>query len=336
MIRLFGLRDIPLIYSLQGTGVQLDPEGAIVRPHSPLRAALASRLPFDNVGATTYVLNVVEAGRRMRGFVQTRERRSRVETDIVFMAPALVTGNGVLWTWQRLLTHLCKVEGEHGTQRIFVKVTETEADAIDAFRRSGFGVYTQEHLFRLPHLPADIRAQDVPLRPQKSQDAWDLQRLYALAAPRLVQQTECLVNNGWDTPPSWIRLQGARDERYVWERGDTIVGYIRLVEGCRGHWLKLLIHPDIQDEADELVRWALTLLAAFPARPVFSSVRGYESALQIALKHSGFQPQTILFLLVKHTTAWAREPEFKRMPVLERKVEAAPTTSQAKTSRLKP
>ncbi len=333
MIRPFRLRDIPLIHSLQGVGVQLDPEGMIIRPHSPLRAALTARLPFNSMSTSTYVLNVVEAGRRMRGFAQTRERQSKAEADVVFMAPALAPGNGVLWTWQRLLTYLCKVEGEHGIQRIFVKVPEHEAEAIDALRHTGFGVYTQEHLFRLPQLPSELPTHDVPLRPQQSKDAWDLQRLYGLAAPRLVQQTECLVNNYWDTSlPGW--LKGMRDERYVWERGDTIAGYVRLVQGQRGHWLRVLIHPDVQDEADELVHWALALLTDFPARPIFSSVRGYESALQIALKQSGFQPQTILFLLVKHTTAWAREPEFKRMPALERKVETAPTASRVEGSQV--
>ncbi|OGO43453.1 MAG: hypothetical protein A2Z04_06345 [Chloroflexi bacterium RBG_16_57_9] len=246
------------------------------------------------------------------------------------MSPVLTPGDGVLWTWQRLLTHICKVEGEKGIQRIFVKVPEHEGDAIDVFRHTGFGVYTQEHLFRLPQLMPELNPQAVPLRLQEEKDAWDLQRLYFLAAPRLVQQTECPDNNVWDNSTSaW--LKGVRDERYVWEREGTLYGYVRLLRGRRGHWLKVLAHPDIQEEADDLVRWALALLNSFPPRPIYTSVRGYESGLQIALKRSGFQPQNTLFLLVKHTTALVREPEFKPIPALERKVETAPTASHAES-----
>ena len=74
MIRPFSLRDVLLVKQLQGDGVQLDVEGAILKPHAPLMAALALHLPFDDIGASTYVLDAVEGGQRVRGFTQARGR----------------------------------------------------------------------------------------------------------------------------------------------------------------------------------------------------------------------------------------------------------------------
>jgi hypothetical protein len=345
VIRLFSLRDVLLVKQLQEEGVQLDVEGAILKPHTPLMAALAFHLPFDDIGASTYVLDAVEGGRRVRGFAQARERRSGVEGDVVYMAPALAKDDEAPAAWRRLLTYLCRMEGRRGVQRLFAKLPEEAEEEIEIFRRAGFGVYTQEYLFRLDSWSAATATQGrprpvsgakvpsrgtIPLRPRRAQDEWGLNRLYCQAAPRLVQQTEGLTEGSWDSSPvGWWR--GGRDERYVWEVVEgEIVGYLRLIGGRKGHWLKALLHHDAQDRAAEFLRWGLALLADYPPRPVYCSVRGYEAGLQWALKRVGFQPYVTLFLLVKHTTAWAREPERRRVPALERGVEAAPTASQAK------
>ncbi|HID87245.1 MAG TPA: hypothetical protein EYP55_07675, partial [Anaerolineae bacterium] len=330
MIRPFSLRDVLLIKQLQGDGVQLDVEGAILKPHTPLMAALAVHLPFDDIGASTYVLDAVERGQRVRGFTQARWRRNGVEGDVVYIAPALAKDDEAPTAWQRLLTYLCQMEGGRGMQRLFAKLPEEAEEEIEIFRRVGFGVYTQEHVFRLDSRPAEVPPRGaIPLRPRRTEDEWGLNRLYCQAAPRLVQQTEGLGEGSWDSSPvGWWR--GGRDERYVWEVGGEIVGYLRLIGGRKGHWLKALLHRDAQDRAEEFLRWGLALLAEYPPRPVYCSVRGYEAGLQWALKRVGFQPHVTLFLLVKHTTAWAREPERRRVPTLERGVEAAPTASRAR------
>jgi hypothetical protein len=311
VIRPFDVRDIFLVRGLQYAGTQLDLEGAIVRPQSPLRAALASHLPFDGVGADTYVLNGRRKGVQLRGFAQARSRLNGQEADVVYLAPALAGNEAVPETWERLLAYLCQAEGVQGVQRLFVKLPEDDSDAIDVFRRVGFVIYTQERLFRL-----DV----VPLRPQQSEDDWGLQRLYCHAAPRLVQQAECVCSDSWKATPI-ARLAGQHDERYVWERDGEIVGYVRLVEGQSGHWLKLMLHHDLQDQADDLVRWSQALLNDFPPRPIYCGVRAYDTPLQVALKRVGFQSEASLILLVKNTTSRVREPEWRWVPALERGVE---------------
>ncbi len=327
MIRRFGILDIPLVRRLQGTGVELGLEGRIVRPHSPLRAALAGRVPFTSVGAATYVLDgFVENGQVVQGFAQVRDRPGRSEADVVYLAASVPELNGAPEACQRLLSYLCRAQGERGVQRLYVKLAEGDAGLLEVFRQAGFGAYTQESLLRLDRLPADLPAADVPLRPRQSVDSWALQRLYFKAAPRVVQQVEGAPGNDWESSPV-DRLRGERDERWVWEEGGEVLGYVRLVQGCGGNWLRVLIEHDVQDRADDLVRWALALLTDFAPRPTYTTVRAYETALQAAFTRASFRHLGNFVVLIKHTMARVREPEWRPAPVLDRGVEAAPSAS---------
>jgi hypothetical protein len=324
----FGLRDVWLLSQLQDAGVALDIEGSIIWPQSPLAAALAGRMPFDTIHADTYVLNTHNGTHRMRGFVQARLRPNGIESDVVFIAPALDGDEVTEHTWQQLLTDLVKAEGARGRQRLFAKVPEEQEGAVEGFRSVGFGVYTQEFVYQRPALlkwPRDER--EVTLRPLRDKDAWGLHRLYTNAAPRLVQQTEALPEESWESTPI-SRLQGVHDDAYVWERDDEILGYLRIVDGRKGYWLKALLHHDAQGYAENLFRAGLAKIDRAEA-PIYCTVRGYEAGLRWALKHLGFEPVATLFLLVKHTTVFAQQPEPKRVPIPERAVEAAPSASRS-------
>ena len=149
--------------------------------------------------------------------------------------------------------------------------------------------------------------------------------MYCQTAPRAVQQTECVSSDTWEVT-SVARLNGHRDERYVWEREGEIVGYVRLVDGRCGHWLKLLLHPEVHDRADDLIAWGSALLRYLAPRPIYCTVRAYDTPLQVALKRAGFQIEASLILLVKHMTRRAYEPERRRVMSLERGVERAIST----------
>lgn len=328
VIRSFGIRDINLVRRLQGSGMALDLEGRLVRPHSPLQAALVGWLPFVGVGAATYVLDgFVENGQLVQGFAQARERQGHLEADVVYLAASPSQPDGVPQACQHLLAYLCHDQGAQGIQRLYAKVAEDAEEMLTVFRQAGFVVYALESLLRLDTLPEGLpSAADIPLRPRQSADSWGLQRLYFKSAPRTVQQAECAAGGSWESSPV-DRLRGERDERWVWEQAGEILGYVRLVQGRQGNWLKVLLHPQAQDRADDLVGWALALLADFAPRPTYTTVRAYEVVLQAAFSEANFRHLGNFILLVKHTTARVREPEWKRATVLDPGVEAAPTVS---------
>ncbi|MBI3943905.1 MAG: hypothetical protein HY326_12885 [Chloroflexi bacterium] len=329
MIRPFGLQDVLLLKVLQRWGTQFDLEGVVLRPHSPLAAALYAGLPLNRENLSTFVLDQsTNHAHKMRGFVQVRTRPGSVEGDVIFLAPSLTHDPDAALAWEQMLEHMVVRQGQRGVQRLFARVPVNDKPATDVFRRVGFGVYVHEHIFRTDDLfQSSQEIGGIQLRPQNSRDAWGLQRLYCKAAPRLVQQTECLVMDNWDSwPVGWLRSK--RDERYVLESDGEITAYLRVIQGQRGHWLKLLIHPEAYEHAQDVLRWGLSIISDWAPRPVYCSVRSYETAVQDALLSTGFWHYVSRSLMVKHTTVRSRESVRNRMAALVDLADPIPTISR--------
>ncbi len=327
--RKFGLRDVPLVQGLQRSGAHLDLESAVVDPLWPLSAALRNYYrPFGGQWRSTYVLNGREQRQRLRGFVQTGIRASRQEVDILFIAPALATTDGATAeVWRRLLLHATKEAGAQGRQRLFAKLPTGDTDAIEAFRSAGFVVYAQEHVFRLDRLPTPP-GPVLSVRPMERRDNWGVQRLFCHAAPRAVQQVECLPGSAWHVPQIASRR---RSQRYVWEHMAEVRGYMSLRRGVHGHWLKVVVDDDDERLADSLVKQALHQVGP-SLRPIYCGVRGYEPVVQHTLQRLGFRLQASLLLLVKATVAPVKEPALNWLAVPERGVEIASTASNLQTT----
>jgi hypothetical protein len=81
-----------------------------------------------------------------------------------------------------------------------------------------------------------------------------------------------------------------------------------LLDGSRGSWLRLLVHPDRRQVAGQLVGWGLSNLKGLGHQPVYCNVRQYESGVRVALEAAGFEPYATRALMVKHTVAWTKSP----------------------------
>ncbi len=364
MIRSFGVRDFLLVGNLQKKGICLDPEIALTRPYSPLLAALSSYFLLQEAGTSTFVLEAVDqsspstsSGRSpVQGLAQMRQRRGRPEADVIYLAPSLrqpfdgvhpkrsrgaqdkaqdttfSTTDEVPTTWHRLLNHLCAKAGERGIQRLFARLAE-DGEEREIFQQVGFSLYTREDIFRLKSLSESHRRLDrVAMRPQQAVDAWALQRLYANIAPRLVQQAESLGERGWERSSVDWPLR-TRSEGYVLEDDGEIVSYLLFSGGRIGHWMRILLHPQAYDRADEIIQHGLAFLSHYPPCPIYCSVREYEGGLRAPLQDWGFEPFGSQAILVKHTTVRIKEPARKLVPALDKRAEAAtPTMSQINPS----
>ncbi len=322
MVRPFSLRDILLIRALQDAGISLDLEGAVLRPRAPLWNALLSQVPLNSYGAATYVVR----DKRQPGFIQAQRGRSPAEDFLTFVAPALTWNDGIPHTWQLLLETLCRGQGERGVQRVFAKLPAEAEPEVDIFREVGFRVYTQEHIFRLPPpFSADSAAGPIQLRAWESKDAWGVHRLYCMSSPRFVQQAEHLPGQiGESATSAWAH--GNHEERYVWDADGEVAAYLRLLEGEKGHWLHLLIHPEHTEKADALVSLGIARLGRYAPRPIYCAVRTYETELAQALEAVGFLEYQTRFLLVKQTAVQVRKALFEPVPQVEG-AEAAPSAS---------
>jgi len=321
MIRPFGPWDILLISRLQKRGIALSLEDALIQPHRPLLAA------YFSPNVYTCVLSEVEGGRRREGFAQMREGRPVAE--VVYLAPALSADEEAPAIWRRLLAYLSAEAGRRGIQRLFARLPE-DGPEVEAFQQVGFSIYAREDIFRLARAERPSRSdrmkefqriipsiKGLAMRRQRPADEWGLQQLYAAVAPRSVRQNEGL---GCREDRRRPRLEG-----YVLEEGGEIVGYLGIGRGQLGHRLRVLLHPSAFERADGLIEYGLSLLAEYPPRPIYCSVRRYQGGLRGALEARGFQLFASQAVLVKHIAVRAEKPVVKLVPALEKRAGAATT-----------
>lgn len=312
---------------LQQNGVLLDLETSLTRPRSPLSTAVVSSLLLSRTGASTYIVNHKEENGHLSGLAQMQRRPSRLEHVVVFVAPALTSGNGAHAVWQRLLTHLCVKAGEQGGQRVYAGLP-ADGEEYQIFRHVGFTAYAQEDVFELVTAPSSLGGvEPLPLRRQRSRDSWGLQRLYAMVTPRAVQNAEGSAQAQWELGRRGWWGPYPHRQGYVWESRGEIEAALQIRSSRAGHWLRMLLHPDSLDQADRLVVAALSFVRCAPGQKLYCAVRTYEAGVRSALTAWGLQVVGSQTLTVKHTTVWAREPAAQPVHALEGHAESATPTA---------
>lgn len=317
------IHDLRALAELAAYGVELDMERVRLSSSSPLTDALASRVSFGNMGAETFVLYTNGRKQHALGVVQARTRKNRPEADITFIAPSLEHDPDAVTTWYRLLSEATNSFGEMGVQRIYAQLPSGNS-AEEVFRHAGFSVFTREAVFVLSEgkIAAHEKSkQPISLRRMRKRDAWNVLRLYSTITPRAVQHAEAMRTtegalgglNDW-----WENFNGTS---YLFERPgvgvNSLVGIVRVTRGRLASWVRLHLHPDASDFADEMVAEMIALVTKTRARPIYVGVRDYEGGIQGALDSTGFDWQMERSHMVKHTTARVRVPVPWLTPVLE-------------------
>lgn len=333
MAGIFTPRHLFLVNRLQQQGVAFNLEESLTQPYYPLRAALTAYFTVGELGALTYVVRDNTGEVRMEGFIQLRERRSRPEADVLFIAPAL-TGNVDPGVWHHLLTHACQQAGGRGVERLFACLPEGGGE-VNLFSQVGFNVYTRGDIFCFAGgKPVEIVSlPDAAIRSCRTEDAIALQQLYATVAPRLVQQAENVTGQCRFCPPDVWPVADTR-RGYVLEKNGEIVGCLTVRSGRIGHWLYVLLHPQLYDHADLLVAHGLAALRDAPLAPIYCSVREYQGGLRAVLEDLGFDLFVSRALMVKHTTARVADTVRKLVPALDKRAEiTTPTVSPVNSHR---
>jgi len=314
-------------------GLQLDLCGSVLSPTSPLVAALRGILlpGYGNYIATTVVDD--HAGEHyLHGFAQARSRPGAPEQDITFVAPCLSSGNGVIWTWQRLLNQICSLGRERGIQRIFVQIAEEHLAEIEVFRQAGFSIYAKDQVLHLQNANAlpqsTIATTDLQWREMRPPDLWALQKLNSLITPAIVQHAEGTVAGAIGQDSRETMTASTASNVVLVSGSQEILGHLFLRKGRRGDWLKIIMHPDVCDRADSLLSQGIAALGTMrSARPVYCDVREYEGYVIGALERMGFQPLVSRALMVRSMTVSIREPRHVVVPHMERQAEQIPTAS---------
>ncbi len=326
------LNDLRALAELGSQGMEFELDRAHLSAGSPLTDALVSRVSFGSMGAETFVLYANGRKQRALGVIQARQRKNRPEADITFIAPTLDHDPDAVTTWYRLLAEATRGLGELGCQRIYVQVPAGNG-AEEVLRQAGFTIFAREDIYLLSAERVQSRpaVNLVTLRRMRKRDGWNVLRLYSAVTPRNVQYAEAMrtTEGALGKLEDW--WENSNGTSYLFERGQTLAGIVRVTRGRLAAWLRLHLHPEHLDAADELLAQAITMVSKTRARPIYVVVRDYEGGVRAALDEAQFEWQAQRSLMVKHTTARVREGLPWLVPVLETpKVPAIRTTQHAR------
>lgn len=328
------LHDLRALAELEAHGVELDLERVRLSSTSPLTDALASRVSFGNMGAETFVLYANGRKQHALGVVQARSRKNRPEADITFIAPSLEHDPDAVTTWYRLLSEVTNSLGEMGVQRLYAQLPGGNG-AEEVFRQSGFSVFTHEDIYLLTPETAAARASGgesarsrITLRRMRKRDAWNVLRLYSAVTPRAIQHAEAMrtTEGALGKLDDW--WENSNGVSYLFERNEQLTGIVRITRGRLASWVRLHLHPDAPQFADEMIAEMIALVSRTRTRPIYVGVRDYEGRVRAPLEAAGFDWQMGRSLMVKHTTVRVRVPVPWLAPVLQPKKIPAVHTSQ--------
>ena len=310
MIRLFTLRDIPLIHRLSDQGIVFHAESALTQDVRPLREALVHML----VGSQypTYIWKD-DQGDGV-GFAQLRQEEDETSAHLICLASKVGNGDALdEAVWLPFLEQLTAEAGRQGIHSLVAEVSETGAE-LPLLRRVGFAVYTRQDVWRIHHpppLPPKPLPHGYKLVPATAVDEWDMHLLYANTVPRLIQLVEPL-------PPNHLQN--------VWvlrEEKEELAAIIHFTDGPAATWLRLYLHPTAQTEPEVMIQAALHIMPPRPEHPLYCCVRRYQSWVQTALEKNGFQFMSSQALMVKHTVHHAYKPAVQLPEALPNRQPAA-------------
>ena len=276
-------------------------------------------MPWYGSGVATFVHRRSAQSPFPDGFVQAKKRLGRPEAELWCLSPPLEADPDASHTWRALLEHLIAHAGEFGIQRLYACLPAQD-EAAGLVAECGFAPYVRETLFRLgrPRTPDAAPPQGATIRPQRESDGLALQRLADRFTPPVVLKAEGahFTNGGVNHTLIFQRWwQPGRSEGFIFEREGIVEAALLIESGSRGIWLHYLGDPMQQEMANALLMGSLARLRA-DDRPIYCSVRTYQSALGAPLRDLGFEDIGELTRLVKHTTVRVQEPAVNKTRLL--------------------
>lgn len=331
MIRPFQIGDLLLVQRLGRYADTLNSVQSSIEPQSSFWSLLYSILAWNHAKVATHILRQEGHGLLGDGFLQTRKRDGRPESDILFLAPALVSDLGHPAIWEKLLNHYNRIAAGQKLERIYADVADQPLP-VNTFYRAGYRVYARQTIWRLSAHRVDDYAQAIsaPIRPMSEADRWALSRLYDQTVPKPVQLAEGATGaTGGQTGAAPIarRTPAGHSTIYVLEGGkqepEQIRGALQIVDGKRGIWFQLWADTNDPNPyvSHELLRYGLSVIYRWGSyKPVYIGVHDYQAGLNAVVADYEFAPVTDRARMVRHVAHWVREVQ----SVMTRALESVP------------
>jgi hypothetical protein len=288
--------DLALVSRLAKSQFIMDTVTALTRATNPLESALLAAVPLADLGFPTLIVRDED-----HGFLgQIRHRTGERYAQIVSLAPEPDEMDDEA-LWLTLLDALIETAARRGAHLLRAEVTENRYTIIRLLRRVGFSVYTRQTVFRYqPGQPLyPIPPRRVILRSATEQDTNRILALIGNLVPSLVQQA---VAGGDRENLSGLVVEQTDDKR--------LIGYLDVVEGKTGLFIKPFLHPDIfEDEATRIFAEALRSLPKAERLPVYFSILSFQEWLGVPLAQLGLTEGPRQAIFVKHVVARIRQTD---------------------------
>ncbi len=270
------------------------------RQSEPVPAAMRMLLPLVPARQRLYI---ARGDDRLIGYALFHE----VSLDRRWMLEAVGAAMGVYAAepvWEELLRYGIVAAGLEGVKRLYARIP-AGSPVRSAARRSGFVPYANEQIYVT--FGAVLRTPGRHTRPQRPADLWAIHQLYTAVVPRQVQYAEELTSDCWAMQRGRLR-GGYSCQGWLVEEGHQLAGYVRVDSRPDAHVVSLLVRPERREVAGDLLATALSELATMPPRPIYVTVRGYQTELARLLGTLGFRHYLSQDLHVKYTTSVSRVP----------------------------
>jgi hypothetical protein len=233
-------------------------------------------------------------------FGQVNYQQGERSARIAFIAPDV---EAVLPSLPTVLEDLARQSGEWGAYHLLAEMDET-SPAFEAFRRVGFSVFAWQRIWKLPTV-TDDDLSEAEWAPARLDQESGIRSLFQSLVPPLVLSAE---------PMTIHTFQGL-----ACQQNDEVTAYSDVEFGVQGIYLKPIFHPDAVD-VDCLIKSLAAVLPNQSSRPVYLSVRSYQSWLENGLQKIGAEAAPRQALLVKHLIVRQRSPILERsLQALERR-----------------
>lgn len=306
MIRPFDIRDVSVVQRLTPLARPLACELVAVDGVNPLREAMRSYVSGGRDQAVVLVERDADHNVEAFGMMyilphvdEANDVAASRRAALVLMSPH-AQSDELVEAWMYLAQEFASEAAHRGVHHIVAEAPESGGEC-DALQGAGFAPLIQQDVLKLAILAETGDAPAVPgLREQTKDDEPLIRALHMRAAPKMTYQAELSFD--------LLRETHRMGQGYVLVHNNELVAHVSLRQGRRGFGMQTLFRPEAEHEAAPMLRHALANLLAGSRRPVYVTVRQYQSWLLPVLDELGFVHMTSTTLMVRHTAARVHQP----------------------------
>ena len=242
-------------------------------------------------------LHTLVAQRDQRNVVgQYRHRQDEVNAHIVYLSPTLDDHEDDS-IWLHMLDAMAAQAGRSGAQSLVGEV-ELSHRLFETMRRAGYAVYSRQVIWRCGPIASDMPPSPLSVHAETDADQIGVSALLGSTIPRIMQT---------------VMGPSADMESLVYRKDGRIEACLAYSVGKRGVYVLPFVHPEVLEDAPDIIAAAWQSIERCRKLPVYVCVRGYQGWLENAMRDLGFEPWLEQAVMVKHLTAGVRQTSFAQV-----------------------